>query len=47
MPSPLWILPSGLYMKTASSDKAVKAPPNAGKFGAVLGDILGRSRAAT
>jgi outer membrane lipoprotein-sorting protein len=35
-----WILPDGLYMRTASSDKAVKAPNNAGKFGAVLGDIL-------
>lgn len=35
-----WILPDGLYMRTGSSDKAVKAPPNAGKFGAVLGDIV-------
>ena len=35
-----WILPDGLYMRSGSHDKAVKAPPNAGKFGAVLGDIL-------
>ena len=35
-----WILPDGLYMRSSSSPKAVKAPPNAGKFGAVLGDIL-------
>jgi outer membrane lipoprotein-sorting protein len=35
-----WILPDGLYMRSSSSPKAIKAPPNAGKFGAVLGDIL-------
>ncbi|MFO0618280.1 MAG: outer membrane lipoprotein carrier protein LolA [Polyangiaceae bacterium] len=35
-----WVLPEGLYMKSSSSSKAVKAPPNAGNLGGVLGDVL-------
>lgn len=35
-----WVLPEGLYMQTSSSDKAVKAPPNAGDMGGVLADVL-------
>lgn len=35
-----WVLPEGLYMQTSSSAKAVKAPPNAGDMGGVLGDVL-------
>lgn len=34
-----WVLPEGLYMQSGSQ-KAVKAPPNAGNLGGVLGDVL-------
>ncbi len=35
-----WVLPEGLYMQSGSNQKAVKAPPNAGSLGSVLGDVL-------
>lgn len=35
-----WVLPEGLYMQPSSSAKAVKAPPNTGDLGGVLGDVL-------
>lgn len=35
-----WVGPEGVAYKSASAKKAGKAPPNAGPFAAVLGDLL-------